>query len=203
MSKLFQHYPKVEYGTKIATNLTTRLRLRETIFERFSSYYPYYIKEGERPDMVSFNYYDDSTLMWLIFLVNDIVDPYFDWPMTDLQLQRVAVKKYGSVPAADSLNPPAYYVVVDGVESYLASADSYNSSYDGDVYGRGSGVAPEGNFKNYSITDIYSNAVTGVNGVSHWQRMKNENADKRTIQLLDKRFVPDAIKEMKTLLKDG
>ena len=205
MSRLFEHYPTITYGTKVAKNITVRLRLRQTIFEKFKSYYPYHVKEGERPDMVAFDYYDDSNLVWLIFLVNNMIDPYHDWPLDELQLQRLAIATYGSVPLADSLNPPSYYSVSAGagLGSFRASSDSYNSSYNGDVFGRGSGVAPEGNFQNYSITDFNGSAVTGVSGVSNWQRMKTENSGKRDIQLLDRRFVKLAQRELKTLLKDG
>ena len=205
MSRYFEQYPTVTYGTKIAKNITVRMRFRETLFEKFSSYYPYYIKEGERPDMVAFNYYDDSNLVWLIFLANEIIDPYHDWPLTELQLQRHAISKYGSVAAADSLNPPAYYSVSlgAGLGSYRASADSYSSTYDGDTHGRGSGVAPEGNFQNYSIVDINGSAATGVQGISNWRDMQDANEDKRKIQLMDRRFVRQAERELKTLLKDG
>ena len=114
MSKFFEQFPTVTYGNKIARNLTVRLRFLETMFEKYNSYYPYYIKEGERPDMVAFNYYEDSALVWLVFLANNIIDPYHDWPLSEAQLRRMAIKKYGSIAAADSLSPPAEFLVSEG-----------------------------------------------------------------------------------------
>ena len=206
MPSYFDQFPTIQYGKKVATNITVRRAFRETMFERYNSYYPYKIKEGERPDMIAYNYYGDSDLVWLVFLANNIIDPYYDWPLTEKQLQRQAIAKYGSIAEADDLLSPAYYNVSDpdvsGV-SYRASSDSYKQTYDGDIYGKESATGPKGNWKNYSYTNIDDASVSNVQGVTNWQQMREDNEAKREISLLDKKFLQLAKKELKTLLKDG
>lgn len=212
MSKYFDQFPEITYGKKVAKNITVRMKFRETVFERYNSFYPYKIKEGERPDMLAFNYYGESSAVWLIFLANNIIDPYHDWPLTERQLIRKAVDKYGTVEAADDLASPAYYLVSDpdvsGV-SYRASADSYRQSYDGDNFGKEGAHSPKGNKNNYTYKKLYLDAdgndvaATNVQGVTNWARMRSENEDRRTIQLLDRKFYRMAKNELKDLMKDG
>ena len=48
----------------------------------YPSYYPYFVKEGERPDIISNEQYGTIGYAYLIMLVNDIYDPNFDWPLS-------------------------------------------------------------------------------------------------------------------------
>jgi hypothetical protein len=40
----------------------------------------YRVSEGEKPEDVAFNFYGDSSLWWVVFLSNNIVDPFGEWP---------------------------------------------------------------------------------------------------------------------------
>jgi hypothetical protein len=95
MSKYFEEFPEIQYGTMIAKNLIARPSVMLPEFNTPTAFYDYEITNDLRPDQVAGLYYDDPTLVWLIFLVNNIVDPYHDWPMTDRQLEEYLVIKYG------------------------------------------------------------------------------------------------------------
>jgi hypothetical protein len=62
--------------------------------------YDYDVQSGDRPDIIAYKYYDDPTLDWVILLVNNIIDPQFEWPLDDRSFERYMRKKYGSLEAA-------------------------------------------------------------------------------------------------------
>jgi hypothetical protein len=45
-------------------------------------------------------YYKNPYLDWLIYLSNEVVDPYYDWYVRDDQLESLMIAKYGSVENA-------------------------------------------------------------------------------------------------------
>ena len=98
----FNNLPTIEYGTKVARNLITRPKIKEFILGNPNVIYDYVIKDGERPDVIANAYYGDSNFVWLIFLANNIVDPYYDWPLTQEQFKDFIIDKYGSVETAKS-----------------------------------------------------------------------------------------------------
>ena len=108
MSEFFQHYPQIDYnisGTappkvKTAINILARAKLRNVVMDDVVQYFPYSIPEAERPDITSFNVYGDVKYTWLIFLVNDIHDPIYDWPMATRDLVNYIKHKYGTITAA-------------------------------------------------------------------------------------------------------
>jgi hypothetical protein len=97
MSAYFNSFPTVEYGGAFATDITLRAKFIEASKKINLTFYPYTIKEGERPDQVAYYYYDDPSFSWLVFLSNDIIDPYFEWPMSNDIFAKHINSKYGSV----------------------------------------------------------------------------------------------------------
>ena len=111
MSEYFSNFPKILYdidGTNstapefsTAINLLIRNKLREVVKGDISIYYPYVIpEEMRRPDVLSQNVYGDVSFTWTIFLVNNILDPLWQWPMDSKVFESYITRKYGSVGAA-------------------------------------------------------------------------------------------------------
>lgn len=95
--KYFIKFPKITYANTECLDITRRVAMETSIDKSPSLYYPYTLKTGTRPDVIAENYYEDSYLDWLVFLNNGIIDPYFDWYMTDYDFKKFIVKKYGSI----------------------------------------------------------------------------------------------------------
>ena len=65
MSEFFTHYPQIEYDisgnrpvrTNTAINLMVREKFKSQIINEIVNYYPYYIPEGERPDVTAYKTY--------------------------------------------------------------------------------------------------------------------------------------------------
>lgn len=101
MSAYFKYFPTVVFNNTYATNAITKLRFAQFVREKAPAFYTYTIQEGERPDTIAARYYNDPELDWLIYLANDIIDPYYDWPLTQSTFDRWMVSKYGSVELAN------------------------------------------------------------------------------------------------------
>ena len=110
MSEFFSNYPRIAYdisGTNstvpnytVAVNLMIRNKLRDAVENDVTVYYPYVIPEGMRPDVLSYQYYGDTIYTWTIFLVNNIVDPYWEWPLSYKDFRSYLIDKYGSIETA-------------------------------------------------------------------------------------------------------
>jgi hypothetical protein len=102
----FRPFPTTPYrvpgtnNTVSAVDITRRFRIVELIRGLNATYDNYYVKDGERPDIVAYEYYGDVTLDWVILLVNQMHDPYFQWCMSYDQFQEYLKQKYGSVEYA-------------------------------------------------------------------------------------------------------
>lgn len=93
--EIFDHYDKIQYGDFQLTNILRRAKPIKRILDKVDVYFPYTIKEGERADTIAFDYYGSSTYAWLIYITNQIYDPYYQWPLTDRQLFNFIQRKYG------------------------------------------------------------------------------------------------------------
>ena len=68
----FSDFPQIEYQGKIARNLISRPKIKETLLNNPTAIYDYTVSNDLRPDQVAHLYYGDSELLWLIFLANNI-----------------------------------------------------------------------------------------------------------------------------------
>ena len=50
--------------------------------------------ENETPESVAFDYYGRSQYHWIILMLNQYYDRYYDWPMTQRNLQAYVQDKY-------------------------------------------------------------------------------------------------------------
>jgi len=112
MSEFFSNYPRIAYDITgsnstvpdydVAVNLMVRNKLKDAVETDVSAYYPYVVPEGMRPDVLAHQYYGDTIYTWTIYLVNNILDPYWEWPLSYKDLREYLIDKYGSIETAKS-----------------------------------------------------------------------------------------------------
>ena len=99
----FSYFPTIAYdvrGTKndeniqFITNILTRVRKKLEIIN-LAFFEQYFVKEGDTPESIAHQVYDDSTLHWIILYGNYMTNPYYDWPLGYRDLQKFVNKKYG------------------------------------------------------------------------------------------------------------
>ena len=190
MAFYFRPFPLIRYDVKknklplLLTNVTARNKIRDILKNKVAIYYDYIVKDGDRPDNIAFKYYEDETLDWLIYLVNDIIDPYYDWPLDQDAFNKYIRTLYGSVAGAkgtvfeyrkiitkqkvlfDGTNVPERYVVVD--------QNTYNTL-----------------------------GATDRREVDAYEYYEEENNKKRRIRLLDKRFAANVKSEVEVIFGDN
>jgi hypothetical protein len=169
----FESFPEIVYGTKIAKNLIARPSVLTTVFNQPTAFYDYVVKDDLRPDQVAGLYYDDPAMVWLIFLMNNITDPYHDWPLTDPQFELHMEAKYGLVETAKTT-----------ILHY-----EHNTT--------GTKISPD----TYTLNSTFSKIVAGqYTSKAAYDIHKAENDAKRSIKLLDKRFASQAKAELKRVM---
>jgi len=100
-TNFFSDFPTVAYTLDdYATQQVVVDIFRRVIFSKEykdnSSYYEKYdVLDGETPEELSFRFYGTTGFHWLILMVNDIVDPRFEWPLSESNLVKNTESKYG------------------------------------------------------------------------------------------------------------
>ena len=97
----FSKFPKKLYTfdfanetAKVATDILSRVRFNSSIVTNASVFYKYQLQDGDTPEIVAFKEYGDSTLHWVICMINDLKDPLFDFPLTNIALENKILKQY-------------------------------------------------------------------------------------------------------------
>ncbi len=191
MSEFFQHYPQISYDisgvrptkTKRAINIMIRSKIKQMVLDDIIAYFPYTIMEGERPDIVSYYEYGDTKYTWLIFLINNMQDPIYDWPLNTRELGAYIKNKYGSLSNAQNTVHHYEQVVRERVEG---------TGTDDPV--------PEAKIEVDLTT--YNNLAVGSRKIVYYYEWEVErNEDKRNIKLIDARYVADILSEQSEKLR--
>ena len=103
--KYFTNLPTISYGNNFVRNILTRAKILNNVKQNASVYYPYVMQEGSagglRFENLAFDYYDEADRVWILHLTNEIVDPYYDVPLTEEVFDSYIIKKYGSLQKAN------------------------------------------------------------------------------------------------------
>lgn len=88
-----------EFGNNIVVrNIIARGQILDILKESAASAADYRIRDGEKPETLAHRVYGRSDYHWLILLFNEILNPYFDWPLTMNEMEHHMENVYsGSV----------------------------------------------------------------------------------------------------------
>ena len=114
----FTYFPKIYYDVRgvknqtrhdAVTNIMSRVIVKANswkqsddqtneLVQAANGFEKYVVTDGDRPDTLAHQFYDDSTLHWVILYANgaSMQQPWYDWPMTQYDLTKFVAKKYGS-----------------------------------------------------------------------------------------------------------
>jgi hypothetical protein len=120
----FEKFPKIVYslddgdGAFPVTDIFRRVKAETQRLLTVAAYDPYDIKDGETPEILAHKFYNNSNFHWIILIANDIIDPRWDWPLTQAQLKLFITDKYG----VGNENAIKYYVTADAAELVVHSS---------------------------------------------------------------------------------
>lgn len=98
--KYFSNLPIINYANSYARNILTRVKFVEEYKQVSQAYYPFVQQEGQgslRYEDLSYDYYDDAEDVWIIHLFNEVIDPYYDCTLSQMDFDNFITKKYGSL----------------------------------------------------------------------------------------------------------
>ena len=174
----FNYFPTLIYDIKgdksyrLVTDIIKRIKVRNAVKDGLVIFDKYDVKYGENPEDIAFKYYDDAELHWVVLLVNNIVDRYYEWPLTDPQFQLFLTDKYG----AGSEDAIHHYELAQTSGPTSSSDDSHMLEVNSDT----------------------ENATTITNR-EYEERKQNQL---RQIRLLDQRYLNQFVEEFERLMKD-
>lgn len=90
----FEYFPKVNFEGKQIVDLTRRASFLKDIKDDYRLVGFYKIKSGETPWGLAHDFYGSEEYDWIIMGLNDIVNPFFDWCLSQVELDKLIALKY-------------------------------------------------------------------------------------------------------------
>ena len=103
----FKYFPIITYDVRgkknqfqidVITNILVRIR-KKLDLTKLSYFVEYFVQDGDTPESLAHQVYNDSQLHWIILYTNYMTNPYYDWPLTYFDLQKFVNKKYSNINA--------------------------------------------------------------------------------------------------------
>lgn len=132
----FDNFPLVEYPYvtkdlsveyKSSVDITVRTRFLDFVKKNASNFLKYEIRDNERADTLSNRLYNRSDLHWAIYLINDMINPYFSWPLNSNDLDSFIESKY---PESSIFCPDLWKRTTDNYLSSYTPLDQINTFSD-------------------------------------------------------------------------
>ena len=92
--KYFENFPVIEYEGRRIRDISRRSNFVRAVSNNPYLYYPYTVSEGERAEDIANFYYGSVDYVWLVYMANNIIDPYHEWPMDPQTFNDYLVEKY-------------------------------------------------------------------------------------------------------------
>jgi hypothetical protein len=96
----FSAFPTIVYDNTTVRDLSRSVSLPPSVRRIPTAFQPLEVTEGQREDLIAKFVYDREDFDWLVWLTNQVVDPYYGWYLTQEQFQSWMEDRYGSVDDA-------------------------------------------------------------------------------------------------------
>lgn len=216
MSKYFKFFPRVEYQSREIVDISKRTKVLDKFQNNPYLFLPYTITQDDKPEDIAQLYYGDVGKVWLVFLANDIIDPYSEWPKPDDVFEKYLVSKYEDAyrestgDTTEDVSDAVFYwtqnqtitdniVRVNGVfstgENFEVSKETYeNLSYVEFGYAESDYYVPTFD------DDDDSDMIWEPYRIFDYEYDKNQSL--RSINLINKAFADQIESELKGLMKN-
>ena len=176
--RYFNEFPVIDYNlsgengnTKKVTDIFRRVKVRSKIANNLALFDKIDVPEGDNPEDIAYKTYGDADYFWVVCLMNNIVNRYYDWPLDEYNFQQFVADKYS--------NP-------DGIHHYEITQSSGNQT----------GNGPD----DYSHKLEVNSDTAGAQSVSNIEYERRLQDKKRKIRLLQPAFLDAFLEEFKLLI---
>ena len=218
MPRYFNHFPVLKNTQQTANNtvnvsaLVVNLLTRVTQLDTFKNdsviYYNYDVQDGDTPESVAERFYGDSEKHWVILYTNNIIDPYYDWPLSYLQFTNYLEKKYLPLAANSGFQTGTAYALstVYQYQQLIVTTDSLTGNTTTVIHpvdlATFNHIVPFSLIKNFSDGSSVTYSLNSqVQTLFDYENKLNES--KRNIKLLNPDFMNQIYGELQNLLKTG
>ena len=107
--RLFQKFPSTAYdvdgdgSSKFAVDILRRIKVRAEALLDGAIYYNYSTQVGDTPEIIADKYYGSSQYHWVVMMMNDRIDPTYDFTLDGINFESYLTGKYGSIDRAKGL----------------------------------------------------------------------------------------------------
>jgi hypothetical protein len=208
MARFFRYFPKTLYYSKLdsksldtITNILTRFKFENSFKENSVTYYEYDIKDSDTPEIIASKFYDSPEKHWAVLLINDIIDPQWEWPMDQGTMIKFIESKYsanatvGQTGVHWSKNNTKNYFIIQTRTLSSGSITIDKTETDANTYANTSTYTTTLNLSDGNNLNIVLTKETR----SYYDFEIDTNDSKRTIKLLKPEFVYPLDQEIKRL----
>ena len=178
MSLYFTQFPIINYNItgknsdlKAVVDIWRRVKVRSKIVNEISILDKYDVQEGDSPEVVAYKVYGSTDLFWIVCLMNNVVNRYYDWPLDEFTFQKFVADKYN--------NP-------EGIHHYEITQKSGRQSADG-----------PSDYEHKLVVNSTTEGAVSVSNIQHERRLQDA---KRQIKLLPPTYVSAFIEEFQLLI---
>ena len=168
MTKYFDQFPLINYNltgvngnTIQVTDIFRRVKARSKLQDNITLFDKFDVEEGESPETVAYKAYGSADYFWVITLINNVVNRYYDWPLPEFAFQQFVADKYS--------NP-------DGIHHYEITQSSGKQTGDGPA--------------DYSHKLEVNSDTAGAQSVSNIEYERRLQDKKRQIRILLPQYLP-------------
>ena len=178
MSRYFEQFPLMLYDIKangyykLVPDIFRRIKTRDKIKNNITILDVYDVEDGEKPEHVAYKVYGDTNYFWVVCMINNIENVYYDWPLSNLEFENYMKDKY------DNAN---------GIHHYEKTQSS----------GPQIGGGPE----DYSHKIECNSTDSGAGPVTNFEYEMRIQDKKRQIKILDPKYLNIFLQEFKHLIK--
>jgi len=207
MSKYFSYFPKTVYSLNsldvdAVTNIVSRFGFEQSFKNNSSVYYEYDIQDGDTPEIIASKFYNSPDRYWVILMINDIVDPQFDFPLDQRTIISFIDEKYSAnanigqsgIAWAQS-NVKAYYKVETRTTISTDTELKNRLEIDANTYANVVSSTSNLTLNDGNIIKIAISKETE----SYYDYEVEQNELKRTIKLLKPEFVSSIEEELRSV----
>jgi transcriptional regulator len=215
-------YPDIQNPTNniVLTNILTRSSFLKELQENIGAFYSYQVKEGETPEQIADKLYGDPNRHWIVLLFNRIMNPLYEFPLTQAENEELIKVKYSQSLAA-SLTTIRHYeqrvtreVLFNNIlqssteDIYVISATLFNQTTGAveatpSLPGSADTSTTVGTTTESFPSGIKVKTTTVNHAISNYTYEETLNEARRTINLLDTKYVVSVEVEFKRLMRDA
>lgn len=219
--KYFDQFPRIPYqisndkygNYQEVTNILFRIGIIRNIISNIGAYYVHRISDSETPEILAESIYGDPEGHWVILIPNNIIDPFYNWPLNDRDFNKYISDKYGSISNAKS-TIHHYEKVITREESLSGKItetkfiinqerltdDAIDEPHD---YYEGEGSLPETQEVNTYNMGSGKTVIEIIrrNSVSNYDYENSLNESRREIKIIKPEYYGQIINEFNTLTR--